>query len=146
MGKIFIYYSLSGNGDAIANNLNLQGVETRKVETKKKYPKSLLPLMLVGGFSAAIKKKDELLEYDKNISNFDEVIIGSPIWNSRIASPINTVLNELDLVGKKVSFILWSGSGEGKGALKRINKEFSSADVKIIKQPLDNRDLAKELQ
>ena len=35
MNKIFIYYSLSGNGDSVANYLMNKGIDIRKVLLKK---------------------------------------------------------------------------------------------------------------
>ena len=39
MSKIFIYYSLSGNGDAVADNLKEKGFDVRKVEPARIPPK-----------------------------------------------------------------------------------------------------------
>ena len=36
MKKLFIYYSLSGNGDLVAERLSKLGYDPRKVKTKKK--------------------------------------------------------------------------------------------------------------
>ncbi len=112
MKKIFIYYSLTGNGLEIANYLKNKNIAIRKVETKEKLPNNKILSILTGGFKAGIGYKDKLDNFDPNISEYDEVIIGSPIWNDRLSSPINTVLDEIDLVGKKLTFILYSGSGK----------------------------------
>ena len=40
MRKIFIYYSLTGNGDFVASKMLENGYEVRKVIEKKKMPKS----------------------------------------------------------------------------------------------------------
>ena len=135
MSKLFIYYSHSGNGDKVAEYLSARGVQTRKIERKKKLPKNMFGLMMTGGFLAGIKYKDKVLDYDKNIASYDEIIIGSPIWNGRIACPINTVLSELDLSGKKVVFIFYSGSGEAFKAVMRIHKEYPDAIFYILKEP-----------
>ena len=135
MKKLFVYYSHSGNGDKIANYLKEKGIEVRKVERKKRLPKNTFGLMMTGGFLAVIKHKDKVLEYDKNIEAFDEIIIGSPIWNGRFACPINTVLSDLDLKNKKVTFVLYSGSGEAYKAIMRIHTEYPKATFYILKEP-----------
>lgn len=38
MKKIFIYYSLTGNGDEVANYLKNKGYDTRKIEVEKPLP------------------------------------------------------------------------------------------------------------
>ena len=135
MKKLFVYYSLTGNLDIVSEKLKEQGFETRKVSTLKKMPKRMLPLMMKGGFLAALKAKSKLQEFDQNIEDFEEIYIGSPIWNGALSSPINTVLSLLDLKDKKVTFILSAGSGEGKKALKRITKEYPDAKVIFLKEP-----------
>ena len=75
------------------------------------------------------------MDFDNDVKEYDEVIIGSPIWNGRFSSPINTVLSKIDLKDKKVSFILYSGSGEAKKATKLINKKYPNASITILKEP-----------
>ena len=106
MKKIFIYYSLTGNGDAVAEYLNKKGYDTRKVITKEPLPNNFILRILSGGFKATISHKDKLIDFNNDIKKYDKVVIGSPIWNSRISSPINTVLNNLDLKNKKLIKII----------------------------------------
>ena len=144
MKKLFIYYSYTGNGELIANNLKEKGYDLRLVIRKKKLPKSFFFGILAGGFLASTKHKDKLVDFDENVEEYDEIVIGSPIWNARFSSPINTVLAKLNLKDKKVKFILYSGSGEAPKALKRINKEYPEAEVIILKEPKKyNEELTK---
>ena len=133
MKKLFIFFSNSGNGDLVKDKL--EGFEIRKVEIKKPLPKSFFWLVFSGGFSAGMRVKRKLKEFDNDIGDYDEVVIGSPIWNGRFSTPINTVLQEVDLTRKAVKFVLWSGSGEAKGAVKRINKEYPGSTIIILKEP-----------
>ena len=135
MAKLFIYYSYTGNGDFAAEYLKVQGCDIRKVERKKKFPKSFFFGVLHGGFLATIKYKDKLVDFDTNIEAYDEIIIGSPIWNGRISSPINSVLAQLDLKDKKVSFVFYSGSGEGVKAAQRVTQEYPNAKIVFLKAP-----------
>lgn len=135
MKSLFIYFSHFGNGEIVSEYLAKKNVEIRRVFREKKLPKSFFALMMKGGFLAGVKHKDKLENYDKDVSRFDHIIIGSPIWNGRIASPINTVLKDIELNKKKVTFVFYSGSGEGKKALKRVNKEYKDAEVIFLKEP-----------
>ena len=146
MSKLFIYYSLSGNGDIVANYLKEKEYEIRKVETKYKLSKHLFPAMMKGGFHAMIGKKAKLINYDNDISNYDEIIIGSPVWNSRLTPPINTVLKNTDLSNKKLTFILYSGGGVGKKATKKLSKKYPKATIINIKQPKKYSDELKKVE
>lgn len=135
MKSIFIYYSYTGNGEEVASKLKDQNVDIRKVIRKKKLPKSFFFGVLTGGFLASFKVKDKLVDFNEDISEFEHIIIGSPIWNARFSSPINTVLSKLDLSNKKVTFILYSGSGDAPKTIKRIHKEYKDAQIIVLKEP-----------
>ena len=135
MKKLFVYYSYTGNGDIVASTMEKMGYELRKVIRKKSLPKSFFWGMMTGGFLAAIKHKDKLKDFDNNIEQYDEIVIGSPIWNGRLATPTNTVLANLNLKDKKLSFVLYSGSGEGLKASDRIKKEYPNAEIIFLKEP-----------
>ena len=145
MKKIFIYYSLSGNGDEVASFLSAKGFEIRKVETVKPMPNNFILRILTGGFKAGINYKDELKDFDSNIDDYDTVIIGSPVWNARFSSPINTVLSKLNLENKDLKFILYSGSGASSKATALIKKNWPKADIIDLKEPKTNKDELEKL-
>ena len=145
MNKLFIYYSLSGNGDAVAAYLQEKGYEIRKVESAKKQPKIFFFRIMKGGFNAGRGYSEPLKDYDADVSAYDEVVIGSPIWNGRFSCPINTVLKETALDGKKLTFILYSGSGEGPKAVETIRARFPSAGILQLKEPKNNPETLKSL-
>ena len=57
--KIFIYYSLTGNGKLIAKKLEKE-CDIRKIVVKKELPKSFFLQMMVGGFKSLINYKEKL--------------------------------------------------------------------------------------
>ena len=145
MKKLFLYYSLSGNGEVVAQEMSKKCYELRKVETVKGLPKVFFFAMMSGGVQAGINKKAKLKEFDQDVSAYDEIVIGSPIWNARFTPAINTVLATVDLKDKKLSFVFYSGSGEGKKALARIQKEYPDATYIFLKQPKDYPEELKKL-
>lgn len=135
MKKIFIYYSHTENGDLVAKQLKERGFDIRKVIKKKPLPKSFFWSVMTGGFLAGINHKDKLKDFDDNIEEYDEVVIGSPIWNAKFSAPINTVLSQIDVSNKIVSFILYSGSGEAPKAIERIKREYPNSNYVVLKEP-----------
>jgi flavodoxin len=135
MKRLFIYFSLTGNCDLVAEHLKEKGFETRKVEMKKPLPKSFFFSVMTGGFLAGMGVKSKLKDYDHNIEGYDEIVIGSPIWNGRFSSPLNRLLKEIDFKGKNVKFVFTAGSGEGKHALKKANKLYPGAECIFLKEP-----------
>lgn len=145
MKKLFIYYSLTGNGDEVAKVLKDQNYEIRKVKSKIKYPKSLLPLMMKGGYRAMTEKKDPLQDFDTNLTKYDKIVIGSPVWDDRLAPATNAILDILDLRDKKPKFILYSGSGKAQKATEKI-KELYNIEPIILKSPKDHKQELEKLK
>ena len=145
MKRLFIYYSQSGNGDLVAETLRAQGFDARKVVPKKKPPKAFFLQIMSGGFGAGIGRKEPLADFDADVSAYDEVVIGSPVWNARLSCPINTVLASIDLRGKTPVFVLYSGSGEAPKAVRKIADRFPGARVILLKEPKKYPDELKKL-
>ena len=135
MKKLFIYYSHTGNGEVVANIFKEKGYELRRVYERKKMPKSFFMQMMVGGFRAGMNKVGKLIDYNPDVSTFDEVVIGSPIWNGRFPPATNAVLEQTDLTNKKVTFIIYSGSGEGAKAKEKVEKLFPTSKIIFLKMP-----------
>ena len=135
MKKIFIYYSLSGNGDLVNDYLTKKGYESKKIEVKNKLPKNYFLSIVIGGYKAMVNYKETIINFDIDIDNYDEIVIGSPIWNDRLSSPISTLLNEINLENKKLKFILYSGSGKEKHASEFIKIKYPNAKIVELKEP-----------
>ena len=140
MKKLFLYYSYTGNGDLVAKEMEKRGFELRKIDTVKRLPKSFFWSMMVGGFQAGLSLKAKLKEYDKNIEEYEQIVIGSPIWNGKFPPAINTILKTLPLKDKNISFLFYSGSGEGAKALKRIKKEYPNPQYVFLQEPKKHPD------
>lgn len=135
MKSLFIYYSYTGSGEVVAEYFAKHDVALRKVEIAKKLPKSFFWGMMTGGFLAGRKYKDKLVDFDNVLEGYDRIYLGSPIWNGRFSTALNGMLSQLDLSNKNVTFVFYAGSGEGKHALKRVQKEYPNASVIFLKEP-----------
>lgn len=137
MKKAFIYYSLTGNGDVVANYLKNKKYDIIKLKTTEELPKNFILRILTGGYKAMINYEDKLKDFDYKIDNYDELIIGSPIWNSRLSSPINTILKKINFTNKKINFILYSGSKKTSKAAKELKNKYNSQIIEL-KEPKSN--------
>lgn len=142
MKKVFIYYSYTGNGDIVSKKYMDNGYDVYKVTTKKRpIPNSFFFGMLIGGMLSGMNHKSKINEIDINLDEYDKIIIGSPIWNSKLACPTNAMLSQIEqkfnnkLANKDVSFVLYSGSGEGRGANKKIKELYPNAKITFLKEP-----------
>ncbi len=143
MRKIFIYYSFTGNGDCVASYLKRVGFDAYKVVTYESLPKSRFLSIIVGGFKAMINYKDKIGEFDIDLNKYDKIIIGSPIWNSRLSSPINSLLDKINLSGKDVTFVLYSGSGKENKAAEILKSKYNSEVINLKEPKVNNDELIK---
>ena len=137
MKKLFIYFSLSGNGEYVANYLEAKGYEIRRVfkKNQKINKKPSFFTIFFGGMLAGMNHKSKVKPFDTNVEDYDEIVIGSPIWNGRFSCPMNMALSMLDLKKKKLHFIFYSGSGTAPKAVERVNQEYPGSKVTILKEP-----------
>ena len=77
MSKLFIYYSLTGNGDLVAEKISQKGYEIRQVFEKKMMPKKFFFRVFVGGFRASMHFKGKLVGFDNDVSSNEEIVLGS---------------------------------------------------------------------
>lgn len=145
MKKLLIYFSLTNNGDIVADYLKDKGYEIRKVISATKYPKNKFLMIMLGGYKATFNKEDNLTNFDANIDDYKKVVIASPIWNDRLSSPINRVINTLDLKDKDLSFVLYSASGNANNAKEKI-KELFNIDAIILKEPKKHKEELEKLK
>ena len=142
--KYFVYFSASGNGDFIANFLKEKGYEIVKVETLKPFGKVNFFRILKYGFRAGAEKKEKIKDINIELKEDDEVVIGSPIWNDRLSTPINTILDQYSFNKETTLFVLYP-AGEGtKKSLKQIEKLGFKKTPIVITYPLKNKEQTKD--
>ncbi len=123
MKRLVVYYSLSGNTEAAAEKIaKAVDADLLKVETVKEMPKAFFSQMIVGGGQVMMKYIPELKPLDKDANDYDEIILGSPIWNSKGVPAINAFLKDENAAAKVKYLFFLSGGGEVKKGLEAITK------------------------
>ena len=143
MKKVFIYYSYSGNGDLVAKYYKEKGYEIEEIVTREPLPDNKFLAILTGGFKALINYKDKIEKSFLPINEYDEIVIGSPIWNGRLSSPVNAFLANHDIVPK--AFVLYSGSGKSPSATKTIIKKYPSSMIINLTEPKKHEEEFKDI-
>ena len=143
--KYFVYFSWSGNGDYIASFLKERGYEPVKIETLKPLGKVNFFRILKYGFKAMGAKKTPIKEVNLELKEDDLVIIGSPIWNDRLSTPINSVLSQFNFNKENTKFILYPAGEETKKSFEQIaNLGFIEQPI-VYAHPLESQEKAVEI-
>ena len=141
MKTAIVYYSMHGNvryvSEKVAKELGADLIELVPV---KAYPDKGAMQFIWGGSAVTFKKKPELEPYTFNTSDYDLVIIGTPVWASNFTPPLRTFFENNDLTGKKIAVIATSAGGDSSKCLEAVkiaSKADSLAAVLSLTDPKD---------
>ena len=124
MKTLIVYYSLEGNTAYVADSIaKAIGADTLCLVPKKAYASKGFRKFLWGGKSAVMAEKPPLEEYDVDLTAYDRIVFGFPVWAGNVTPPLRTFIAEnLEAVKEKriAAFACQSGSGAEKafGKLK----------------------------
>lgn len=127
---LVLYYSQTGNTKAVA----------QEIATKLNADiEEIVPVQLYDGdFMATIErgKKEldegnfpEILPIKADVSGYDVIFIGFPVWFGTYAPPVITFLNQVDLSGKKLVPFCTFGSGGLESSVKDLADAEPQAEI-----------------
>ena len=87
--------------------------------------------MIEGGRQATFGVKPEIKGVPENIETYDEIIIGTPIWAGKCASPFNTLFENKALCEKVTAVFTYSGGGDNDGCIKALTKILSNMKYNV---------------
>ena len=122
MKTLVVYYSLEGNTEYVAEKIRaLTGADLLKLVPKKAYHDKGFAKFLWGGKSAVMAEKPELEPYEVDLTGYERIIFGFPVWASNFTPPLRTFIesNTDALKGRKFSaFACQSGRGAERAFVK----------------------------
>ncbi len=129
--KILIaYYSYSGNTKLVAEKIkNITGGEIFEIKTIKEYPRNYTDVVNL----AKQEKEQDLrpeLANKIDISNFDIIYLGTPVWWYTFATPIKTFLTEYDFTGKTIIPFCTHGGGGASATYSDMEKLCPNTTIK----------------
>lgn len=109
-----IYFSATGSTEqvALAAQKALKA-DIYKIEVEKPYPADDKQLRDVATQEQKDKKWPAIKKSALDVSKYDTLVIGSPVWNTSISNPMVSFLTATDLGGKKVYLFGTCTGGEG---------------------------------
>jgi len=132
MKRIIVYYSLTGNTEeAVKNIAEKLDCEMIKIDTVKAMPKSFAARILVGGGQVAMNKIPQIKPIDKDLDLYDEIFIGTPIWNSLGVPAINAFLTDENICKKVTGLIITSGGGDIEKCVNALEKKLPNVRYQV---------------
>lgn len=140
MKSLVVYYTRTGNARFVAETIAAEiGADVEEIVDLKKRSGALG--FLSGGSDARRGKKTEIAPTKKSPTDYDLIIVGTPVWAGRPVPAILTYLKKNDLSGKKVAIFFTQG-GKKPSAIdqtKALMPNSESVGVLSIVKPLDNK-------
>lgn len=123
MKRVVIYYSLSGNTKAAAETIAAAlSADTVAITTKRPLPKAFFLQIMTGGMYSTFGMKPAILGLPQDLSAYEEIIIGTPVWAGKHAAPIHTLLSVPGVRDKVTAVFTVSGGGENPNCLAGLKK------------------------
>lgn len=132
-----VYYSFEENTHKAAETIaEATNAELIRISPKKEIPTNKLKY-LFGGFQAITQRCPKLNEITTDLSKYDLLFIGSPVWASTITPTIRSFLTQFDLSGKKVApFACYAGeAGKSIDQMKELLSTATIVDHGIFVDP-----------
>ena len=124
MKRAVLFYSLTGNTQEAAKEIGrLLSADVYAIETVRPMPKSMGMQMMYGGMLATFGMRPKIKGVPENISDYDEIILGTPIWASRQSPAINTVLKNREICQRIVAVFTFSGGGDNDKCREILQKQ-----------------------
>ena len=111
-----MYYSRTGNAkfaaERIASELKSDIEEVVDLKNRQGWLS-----FLRAGYDATLGKETKIETTQKLPKDYDLIVVGTPVWNSRPTPAIRTYLKKNDLSGKKIAVF---STNEGRGNEKTL--------------------------
>lgn len=112
-GTLIVYFSWSGHTRTVANIIHeLTGSRMVEIEVEEPYSDVYNEVTARARHELDNDIRPALVTRVENMADYDTLIVGTPIWSSRLAPPVKSFLASYDLSGKKIlPFCTHGGSG-----------------------------------
>jgi flavodoxin len=120
---LVVYFSKTGNTKAIAQKIQEKvGGDIFEIDVVTPYPDNRDVLLEQAKKEQGENNKPELKTKVEDISKYNIIFLGHPIWWSQLPPPVTTFLTEYDLANKTIVPYSSSGSGNNGQTVEDITK------------------------
>lgn len=132
--KLVAYFSASGVTKKVAEMISeVSEYELYEIKPKQAYTNADLNWMDKNSRSSVEMKdkkfRPEIITKDIEMSDYDEIILGFPIWWYVAPAIINTFLEAYDFSGKKITLFATSGGSGFGNTVSELKPSAPNADI-----------------
>jgi flavodoxin len=147
MKILVVYYSRSGNTKKIADALATKlPADKKRVKDYKKRSGTIE--MLCTLYQVLLAKPSHIKRLKVDMSQYDLIILGTPVWMMRLASPMRALINSEKYSLKKIAFFCTENSSGGTGvfrSMEELCEKRPIATLEITQADITHFDDSKKL-
>lgn len=124
LGKsLIVYYSLTENTKAVAEKIQKQvNGDLMQIETVEQYPEVYDEVLDVVEAQRKAGELPTIVKQDVDLSAYDSIFLGTPIWFGEPALPVEKLISENRLAEKRVYPFFTSGSSSINESMERYRE------------------------
>jgi len=127
---LVLYYSQTTNTQAVAQEIaNALGADMEEILPVKPYDGTYQETIQRGMQERQSGTLPEIQPLTKDLAAYDVIFLGYPIWYGTYALPVATLLEQVDLSGKKVVPFCTFGSGGLDSSIKDLAAKQPGAEI-----------------
>lgn len=129
MKTLILYYSYGGNTKKIVDIIQKEiGGDVKEIETVKPYTGTYNDVVNQGQREVEQGFMPEIKSLNIDMSQYDCIVLGTPVWWYTVAPAVNTCLHEIDVTGKHIFPFATNGGWIGH-TFEDIEKYCANATV-----------------
>ncbi|MDO5573108.1 MAG: flavodoxin [bacterium] len=143
MKRIVIYYSLEGNTEKAAKQIaEALEAELVRIEPVKSIPTDSDKKFMVGGMQAMFDICPKLQNERLDEAAYDQIILGTPVWAGKCASPVRSFIKKNHLNEKVTAVFTCSGGGDNDGCIANLKKLLHHIQYTVALADQNNQELS----
>jgi flavodoxin len=130
MKSLVVYFSLDGHTRLIADIIASEtGADTHELKPVNEKARRGFAKFFWGGKSVIFNEKPKLQALLPDISAYDVVFIGTPIWASSFAPPVNTFLSNIPNSPRSVMLFACCSGGSATKCFDKMKVRLTSSKI-----------------
>ncbi len=127
---LVIYYSQTGATETVAQEVaGLLGADIVKIDVTNPYNGTYAETIARSQEETAANVLPELIDLDIDLSKYETIFLGYPIWFGTYAPPVAALVKEFDFAGKKIVPFCTFGSGGLGASMKDLEAALPESEI-----------------
>lgn len=128
--SLVLYYSQTGATETVALEIQkMLGADIEAIKLENPYSGTYGETIERVGKERAVGELPAILPLESDLSKYDVIYLGYPIWYGTYAMPVSALVKEYDFAGKKIVTFCTFGSGGLEPAISDLKKALPDAEI-----------------